>query len=158
MQRGFEWPGSLLLATLILLSPVFTHAQMFQMHPGDSAHSRMHPLNTECSICHISGRDTMAGNAGMLTGNQEALCARCHSNSLKNSHPSGFSLPHGYKISTRYPLDWKGNITCSTCHEVHSDLPGKLRDNVRGRDMCRACHNQEFFDNMDKNRAHLLAP
>ncbi|MDO8413618.1 MAG: cytochrome c3 family protein [Gallionellaceae bacterium] len=157
MQRNCERRWTVPLLALLLLGSGLTYGQM--MHPNDPTHSRMHPLNTECATCHVSGRDTTASTAATLIGNQEQLCARCHSNSMQNSHPSGFIPPAEYRIPVRYPLDWRGYITCSTCHEVHSDRSYRLRDNVRGRNMCLACHKQEFFEaTRQSGGVHRLAP
>jgi len=107
-----------------------------------------HPFNETCAGCHMAGADTTASNAGMLTGSQEQLCGQCHENAMKMSHPSGFAPSLSYIFPPEYPRDWKGDLTCSTCHEVHSDQPGKLRGSATGREMCTACHGQAFFDNM----------
>ena len=108
----------------------------------------IHPLNEECASCHMAGANTTVANAGMLVGNQEQLCGGCHANALKMSHPSGFAPQPGRAVPAAYPLDWKGDLTCSTCHKVHSDLPGKMRGVAHGRQLCMACHDQTFFEKM----------
>ena len=108
----------------------------------------LHPLDESCAGCHMADVETTAGNASMLIASQEQLCGQCHANALKMSHPSGLTPPLSYIFPADYPRDWKGDLTCSTCHEVHSDLPGKLRGTLLGRDMCLACHGQAFFDAM----------
>ena len=120
------------------------------------SHSGLHPLNESCGGCHLAGDNTTADNARTLVASQEQLCGRCHANALQISHPSGFTPRHGKAIPAAYPLDWKGDLTCSTCHEVHSDLPGKLRGTAAGRDMCLACHEQSFFDKMRDGGVSLL--
>lgn len=92
----------------------------------------------------------------MLFASQEQLCGKCHQDALQSSHPSGFTPPPGQKIPADYPLDWKGDLTCSTCHEVHSDQPGRLRGTAHGRDFCLACHQQVFFDNMPEGGASIV--
>lgn len=140
MQRAYK-PGVAAFAALAVLGfGAWLYAQ--ESRPG------LHPLNESCGSCHLAGIDTAANNAAMLIASQEQLCGRCHANALKMSHPSGFTPPSGKIIPPVYPLDWKGDLTCSTCHEVHSDLPGKLRGTATGRDMCLACHDRAFFDNM----------
>lgn len=116
----------------------------------------LHPLNELCGSCHLAGDSTTADNAKMLVASQEQLCGRCHANALQMSHPSGFTPQPGRIFPAVYPLDWKGDLTCSTCHEVHSDLPGKLRGTAIGRGMCLACHDQSFFDNMRDGGISLL--
>jgi len=62
------------------------------------------------------------------------------------SHPSGFA-PR-IKPPVDLPLDWKGDMTCSTCHEVHSSKPGLVRGDRRGKALCMACHDAVFFTSM----------
>lgn len=162
MRRVYRrYTSATLAAFLMLYAGISVHAQMPMdppMHLGDPMHSRMHPLNSECAGCHTAGRDTRPSTAAMLVNTQERLCVRCHANSMDKSHPSGFVPKDKKSISVRYPLDWRGYVTCSTCHEVHSDIPGRLRGNVRGRDMCLSCHSQGFFDSRRDDAAHRIAP
>ena len=140
MHRAYKLGVAAFAALAVLGFGAWLYAQEPQL--------ALHPFNESCGGCHLAGIDTVAGNAAMLIASQEQLCGRCHANTLQMSHPSGFTPPHGRTISADYPLDWKGDLTCSTCHEVHSDLPAKLRGTATGRDMCLACHDQAFFDNM----------
>ena len=141
MKRIFKLRALAPLAALLAVGAgAWLYAQIFQ--------PRLHPLDSGCESCHLAGADTTPDNAAMLIASQEQLCSKCHPNSLQLSHPSGFTPPPGKTIPASYPLDWKGDLTCSTCHEVHGDLPGKLRGTARARDMCLACHDQAFFDNM----------
>jgi predicted CXXCH cytochrome family protein len=111
--------------------------------------SAQHPVNEACVSCHLYGNNTTVANASKLIASQEQLCGHCHANALTMSHPSGFTPASGRKpIPAVYPLDWKGDLTCSTCHEVHSGLPGKLRGAARGPALCLSCHDQKFFDAM----------
>ncbi len=97
-----------------------------------------------------------AVNARKLVAAQELLCGRCHATAIKVSHPSGF-VPL-VKIADGYPADWKGELTCSTCHAVHGDAPGLLRAERRGRDLCLACHDRQFFASMrDKGDSLVLS-
>lgn len=162
MQPGYKlWLPFLMVFLILPLGGSAAYAQMMidpPMHPNDPTHSRMHPLNSACSSCHVSGRDTRPSTAAMLINSQEKLCDRCHANSIQKSHPSGFIPPDKKSIPLRYPLDWRGYLTCSTCHEVHSDMPGRLRGNVRGKDMCLSCHSQGFFDGRRNDAAHRVSP
>lgn len=108
----------------------------------------LHPLNGDCATCHMAGAATTPANASMLVASQEQLCGECHANALKMSHPSGIAPAPGKVIPAQYPLDWKGDLTCSTCHEVHSDALGKMRGAARGQQLCLSCHNQAFFNSM----------
>lgn len=105
-----------------------------------------HLMDQVCSKCHLAGKEVDATRARRLIGSQEMLCGACHKNVKRMSHPSGFA-PKG-KIPADLPLDWKGEMTCSTCHEVHGSKPGLLRGDRRGKDLCFACHEAAFFDGM----------
>jgi predicted CXXCH cytochrome family protein len=87
-----------------------------------------------------------AENAHRLLATQEKLCGRCHRDAVQVSHPSG--IPARGPVPEDYPLDWKGDITCSTCHNVHIGGPGLLRGARRGPDLCMSCHDASFFSTM----------
>jgi predicted CXXCH cytochrome family protein len=100
----------------------------------------------DCSGCHVAGSEAGQGRTTRLIASQEALCVRCHERAVQMSHPTGV-------VPTRpppaeYPLDWKGELTCSTCHIVHGSEPGLLRGTKHARAFCLACHDQSFFSRM----------
>lgn len=105
-----------------------------------------HPTGQSCASCHVAGDDVTPENAKMLIASQERLCAECHPKAVQVSHPSGIR-PMG-PLPAQYPADWKGDLTCSTCHNVHGLEHGLMRGNLRGRNFCLACHNTAFFDRM----------
>lgn len=105
-----------------------------------------HLMNQQCSHCHLAGQGVTPANAARLLGSQELLCGICHKNVKRMSHPSGFA-PRA-KPPADLPLDWKGDMTCSTCHAVHASTPGLLRGERRGKDLCMACHDAAFFASM----------
>jgi predicted CXXCH cytochrome family protein len=113
---------------------------------ADAGGARFHPAGAACQSCHLAGAQVKPEQAKLLVASQERLCGRCHPDAIKVSHPSGF-IPKG-KIPPEYPLDWKGDLTCSTCHTPHGNSPGLLRGSKRGRELCLACHDQKFFDKM----------
>lgn len=104
---------------------------------------KAHLMDQPCGNCHISGKEVAPAGASRLIGSQEMLCGICHKNVRRLSHPSGI-VPKG-KIPTELPLDWKGDLTCSTCHEVHGNQPGLMRGKLRGKALCLACHEKQFF-------------
>ncbi|MBN2332502.1 MAG: cytochrome c3 family protein [Deltaproteobacteria bacterium] len=60
------------------------------------------------------------------------------------------------------PLDWKGELTCSTCHYMHEhddqpyhDQAVFLRRNSVGQAFCQECHQQGFM--MNRTLGHSLA-
>lgn len=105
-----------------------------------------HPANMACNDCHLAQGKINRQNAGTLVASQEQLCKGCHPNAITASHPTGIE-PRG-DIPKMFPLDWKGDMTCSTCHKIHSSRPGLPRANVYGKDLCLSCHEETFFARM----------
>lgn len=115
-----------------------------------------HMTGQACSDCHLAGDDVNDENARMLVDAQEKLCATtCHPKSVKVSHPSG--IKPTLSVPPTYPLDWKGNITCSTCHNVHGSTPGLMRVSLRGRKFCLSCHEKTFFSQMADTGASMIS-
>lgn len=114
-----------------------------------------HLEQSDCASCHMAGKSVTPQLATMLLSSQEALCARCHPAALQVSHPSGIQPravpPPGY------PLDWKGDLTCSTCHEIHGKGHGLIRGALAGRQLCLACHAADFFKTMRDGGASLTS-
>lgn len=140
-----------LVTVLLLLAAIAAGALLHATLPGAG---KVHLQKEECAGCHLGGRDVTPQQAGMLVGSQEALCGRCHPAAIRVSHPSGFQPKK--KPIDGYPLDWKGDLTCSTCHEVHGSKPALLRGERVGRDLCFACHEQVFFQKMRDGGASLM--
>lgn len=120
---------------------------------GDAPDRTRHPRDMACTECHLAPSDP--AQAHKLLAGQEQLCARCHRESLEVSHPSGIhpSMP----TPAQLPVDWKGDVTCSTCHRVHDDGRGKMRVAERGRRFCTRCHSDDFFDRMLDRGSSLVA-
>jgi len=109
--------------------------------------AQKHMSGQACSACHMAGDEVNKENAHLLLAPQEKLCgAACHPKSVQVSHPSG--IRPTLAVPSAYPLDWKGDMTCSTCHNVHGSTPGLMRGNARGRKLCLSCHDSRFFDKM----------
>lgn len=105
-----------------------------------------HPANMACSECHLAQGKINRKNAATLVASQELLCKSCHPNAVTASHPSG--IKPSDEIPRKFPLDWKGDMTCSTCHNIHSKKPGLPRVNEYGKDLCLSCHTENFFTRM----------
>lgn len=114
-----------------------------------------HPSAMACEACHLAGKGVKPDQAHLLVASQEKLCGNCHQASSQVSHPSGFA-PNG-KMHDDYPKDWKGDLTCSTCHDVHGKAAGLLRGNRRGREFCLSCHETNFFVRMRDQGASMMA-
>lgn len=113
-----------------------------------------HPVDMACETCHLAGKSVNPQQAHLLVASQEKLCGSCHQTQRQVSHPSGF-VPRG-KLPGDYPVDWKGDLTCSTCHEVHGKTRGLLRGARQGREFCMACHDAAFFVRMRDRGASMM--
>lgn len=113
-----------------------------------------HPVEMACETCHLAGKAVSPDQAHLLVASQERLCGKCHQTLRQVSHPSGF-VPRN-KLPADYPADWKGDLTCSTCHEVHGKTLGFMRGTKVGREFCLACHDANFFVRMRDQGASMM--
>ncbi len=120
---------------------------------------------SDCNDCHL--RDPIPitrkeSGTNLFLADIETLCLRCHTEmTLSMSHPIGmkptFSLPLDMY------LDWRGQMTCTTCHYMHHKKDGAngggngmyLRRNSKGKNFCFECHQQDFLN--QKGLSHALA-
>lgn len=105
-----------------------------------------HLSDQNCSNCHLAGKNVDPAEASRLVASQEMLCGVCHKNVKRMSHPTGFQPKE--KLPAGFPLDWKKDMTCSTCHDVHGTRPGLIRSALHGKELCLACHTAAFFNGM----------
>lgn len=116
--------------------------------------SKPHLLDQVCSNCHLTSNGAVnPAQANVLIASQETLCGVCHKNVKPMSHPTGFTPK--VKLPAEYPLDWKQDMTCSTCHEIHGTKPSLLRGEKRGQYLCLSCHAAAFFNGMRDSGASL---
>lgn len=104
-----------------------------------------------CQECHVETASVQAGSelsrfARTLRGSQEQVCGRCHKGAVEASHPSGFTPARA--LPSEFPLDWRGKMTCSTCHDFHDGRTRKRQVAVDDKDLCLSCHAAGFFDDM----------
>lgn len=114
-----------------------------------------HPSEASCEGCHMQGRATTPEQAHLLLGSQETLCGRCHEGANQISHPSGFAPRRA--LPREYPADWKGDMTCSSCHDAHGKAQGLMRGAKRGCDLCHSGHQAQFFTKMRDPGLSMLA-
>ena len=131
---------------MLLMMAVSFSTALFLFDVSDVSSKVSHPVGAACADCHLAGAGTTPENAHELLRDQESLCGSCHANALTIAHPSGFSPSRS--LPDEYPLDWKGDVTCSTCHRVHAENHGLLRGNKRGKALCLTCHDRSFFSRM----------
>lgn len=115
-----------------------------------------HLAGTACGSCHLAGKEVDPIQASKLVASQEKLCGACHPKAVRASHPSGIAPKR--MPPAEYPLDWKGDLTCSTCHLPHGTGPGLLRGAKRGKELCFSCHDVTFFSRMkDQGMSMVLS-
>lgn len=73
----------------------------------------------------------------------------------RSATPSGF-IPRS-RTAAAYPLDWKGDLTCSTCHDIHGSGHGIIRGAERGKSFCLSCHDAGFFEKTSDDGLSMLA-
>ncbi len=126
MSRLFKWHTLMSLAVIFFLIWV------------SWAEKKGHVFKEEeCFKCHLS----LGGGKKVFVKDIDTLCDECHSD-MGLSHPSGkkpsMSLP------AVFPLDWRGRMTCATCHDIHitdSKSDFLLRGGYKaGRVFCYLCH------------------
>lgn len=113
-----------------------------------------HMKEKQCVSCHLAGTQTSAESASKLVASEEALCRDCHPNSVRASHPSGFAPRRA--LPAAFPLDWKGDLTCSTCHLVHNPKATRTRGAGDARALCMACHDAAFFASMKEGGGSIV--
>ena len=106
-----------------------------------------------CKPCHVTNAEGRAIGPVSLIHDQEQICLPCHDGvvgPLPRPHPfftpihplpSDFPSFHYPKhlLPGAFPLDTQGRVTCSTCHDVHSDSPVLLRSAATFW-TCQPCH------------------
>jgi hypothetical protein len=157
------WFGGLSL--LIIMAPAMTHG-------GQDPHAFMDDPS-QCLHCH----DTMPVRpGGLFTKDIVNLCRDCHIMVHRMSHPVDIRPQEG--VPPELPLDSEGTMTCSTCHDPHSDqfskkpfvnrgVAGRLKGLLSSADyptyflrmpntvgqLCLSCHESEEI-----NLGHLDVP
>ncbi len=132
---------ALLLAGLVLSEP-------------DSYHN----FEGRCLDCHL--KVPKAGERpNIFVKDISSLCLSCHEDLKEMSHPVDVSPPKKMRIPRSLPLDWKGDVTCTTCHTAHKKGHGRymLRVDSYGEPFCLLCHNdlEEELHKSNIGSAHM---
>jgi predicted CXXCH cytochrome family protein len=118
-----------------------------------------------CAICHYRWIDTFfeyKKGSDLVKYESEKvvalveMCFSCHDGSVVDSraraandhmHKIDVPPPSHMNIPEVFPLDDKGNMTCSTCHTAHGVPSGEgvkgtifIRTSNANSNMCRMCH------------------
>jgi predicted CXXCH cytochrome family protein len=144
----------LIVKSSVFYLPLGVLLVLIGYHLADLKAANPHPAATACDQCHLAREEITVHNAKILVAEQEQLCRPCHQNAVQASHPSG--IQPSMHIPDEYPLDWKGELTCSTCHDIHGSNPGLARVKTTGRAMCMACHDFEFFARMKDGGTSIM--
>jgi predicted CXXCH cytochrome family protein len=99
----------------------------------------------DCRSCHKS---IGIKKSGGLVKPVRAICYGCHALEGLLSHP--VDIKPGSPLPVDLPLDEKGMMTCSTCHDPHksykNQMTGKktmyLRREGPPKVFCMACHSK----------------
>lgn len=95
----------------------------------------------QCGFCHLNYESPLHFRDNITT-----LCNYCHGKRNVLSHAVG--VRPSMQVPTDFHLDAEGEMTCTTCHDIHMDrvdpVSGErtylLRSNLRGREFCDSCH------------------
>ena len=138
MNKGFT-------SLVFLLSGVLVVILLAGLDPDHP-----HRFAGACNTCHLGLADP-----GMLIGDINLLCARCHQNRTTRSHPSGFTPTR--ELPGMFPTTG-GRMVCVTCHLPHPPMgdsgagpvgggmnPYMLRYPEAGKRLCPQGHPAESF-------------
>lgn len=138
MKRSYKI-GGLATAVAVLTLIVVVYA----------THVPEHNKAGDCTGCHLNDPEAplAPGENLLFTEDIVQLCSRCHASAMTLSHPVG-DAPSS-PLPTEYPLDWKGETTCTTCHFFHNDQYAYfMRSPLAGKEFCLQCHTMDFFSQM----------
>lgn len=115
-----------------------------------------HDFTNRCLDCHIS-RPSPEGGPVTVSKDINRMCNSCHSAEQELSHPVG--MKPSMNVPQAMPLDWKGEMTCLTCHTAHKRGFGgfHLRTPATGVGFCVLCHGDldEQLHKVSVGSAHV---
>ena len=123
------------------------------LHSGWSSY---HDFEGKCLDCHLAVPEP-GGGAGTLVQDVSVMCNNCHSTIKELSHP--VDKTPSMRMPDAFPVDWKGQITCVTCHPAHQQGYGTahLRVSATGAGFCVLCHSsmETTMHNLSTGSAHM---
>jgi predicted CXXCH cytochrome family protein len=101
----------------------------------------------ECSSCHVS-ENPAGAIARRMTAPITMLCGRCHEDVFSEGYMHPVDVrPTLVTVPADMPLSLSGEITCGTCHDIHSDYftpygapTHFLRRQEQEKAFCMICH------------------
>ncbi|VAX22453.1 hypothetical protein MNBD_NITROSPINAE04-1127 [hydrothermal vent metagenome] len=141
-EKAIKYSFARYLALGFVISLVAISGYTFAIGSGP------HETQQDCLTCHLNDPAKVADVSKMLFKvDFTFMCSNCHEGIEALSHPVGMTIKQ--VIPAEFPKDWKGQMTCVTCHFFHGNTNGKyLRTATRGRDFCLLCHDMAFFKRM----------
>ncbi|MBI1912220.1 MAG: cytochrome c3 family protein [Deltaproteobacteria bacterium] len=116
-----------------------------------------HDFEGKCLDCHLTvpqpGETPRAFKKDI-----SFMCYECHSSQKELSHP--VDINPSMQVPASFPLNWKGDLTCISCHPAHN--PGKgayhLRSSAGGQGFCMLCHNdlENDLHKVSMGTAHVV--
>ncbi len=99
-----------------------------------------HDFRGKCLGCHIK-IPSPGERRPTLRKDVTVLCGKCHNQEDGLTHP--VDVRPTRDIPGYLPLDWRGMVTCVTCHRAHKTGFGSahLRTRARGQGFCVLCHS-----------------
>ncbi|MFQ5354164.1 MAG: cytochrome c3 family protein [Thermodesulfobacteriota bacterium] len=109
-----------------------------------------HNFEGRCLDCHIK-RPAPGEKNPTLRKDVTPLCLECHTQEDGLTHP--VDIKPSMEVPSFLPLDWRGMVTCVTCHEVHKHGFGAshMRTRAEGQGFCLLCHG------LEKRKMHGLS-
>ncbi len=119
----------LILSVLLLAAASYVFSQWTSYHDFES----------KCLDCHLTVPQD-GETPQVFTKDVTLMCTGCHKDSKDLSHP--VDRKPSMKVPVDFPLDWKDEITCVTCHTVHDNGHGDfhMRSTASGEGLCSLCH------------------
>ncbi len=113
---------------------------LFYVGHVSSKWTSYHSFEGRCLTCHLTKPVPGAG-PGTFVADITTMCTTCHKDALEISHP--VDVRPTMAVPASFPLDWKNEISCVTCHSAHDLGYGEshLRSKATGQRLCLRCHN-----------------
>ena len=94
-------------------------------------------------VCGVARVEAAASRFDHSADGRVAIgnCSTCHPFSDARSHVTG--VRPTFALTAAYPLNEKGELTCSTCHDVMArpdEGSTSVRGGLQGATFCRSCH------------------
>jgi hypothetical protein len=161
---------AVIIITLLAITPLINtvyaqeegEQQLMFTDESVTRSTNLHYTGEFCSECHEESPEKGGEKFLMFSGNYNQLC-RCHGYTSENYiHPVNIepSEEKKEKIPDTLPLQ-KGNMTCSTCHDIYLQCQRNMKTQKRNKfflrgapyarrtDLCFRCHDEAKYKRLD---------